>query len=51
VIAADGRVAVMPPNLGYRQAAAGTEGAHYALSHIRRAKIGSSHRPAPLCGA
>jgi NADPH:quinone reductase-like Zn-dependent oxidoreductase len=43
VIAADGRVAIMPPNLGYEQAAPGTEGAHYALSHIRRAKIGSSH--------
>jgi NADPH:quinone reductase-like Zn-dependent oxidoreductase len=43
VIADSGRVAVMPPNLDYEQAAAGTEGAHYALSHIRRAKIGSSH--------
>jgi NADPH:quinone reductase-like Zn-dependent oxidoreductase len=44
VIAENGRVAVMPPNLDYEQAAPGTEGAHYALSHIRRAKIGSSHR-------
>jgi NADPH:quinone reductase-like Zn-dependent oxidoreductase len=43
VIAEDGRVAVMPPNLGYEQAAAGTEGAHYALSHIRRAQVGSGH--------
>ncbi len=43
VIAEDGRIAVMPPNLDYAQAAAGNEGAHYALSHIRRAKIGSSH--------
>ena len=43
VIAEDGRIAVMPPDLDYEQAAAGTEGAHYALSHIRRAKIGSSH--------
>ena len=43
VIAEDGRIAVMPPNLDYEQAAAGTEGAHYALSHIRRAKISSSH--------
>ena len=43
VIAEDGRIAIMPPNLDYEQAAAGTEGAHYALSHIRRAKIGSSH--------
>ena len=43
VIAGDGRIAVMPPNLDYEQAAAGTEGAHYALSHIRRAKVRSSH--------
>ena len=43
VIAEDGRIAVMPPDLDYEQSAAGTEGAHYALSHIRRAKIGSSH--------
>ena len=43
VIAEDGRVAVMPPNLDYQQAAPATEGAHYALSHIRRAKIGSGH--------
>lgn len=43
VIAEDGRVAVMPPNLDYERAAPGTEGAHYALSHIRRAKIASSH--------
>ncbi len=41
VIGEDGLVAVMPANLGYEQAAAGTEGAHYALSHIRRAKIRS----------
>jgi NADPH:quinone reductase-like Zn-dependent oxidoreductase len=39
VIGANGRVAVMPAGLGYEQAAPGTEGAHYALSHIRRAKI------------
>jgi NADPH:quinone reductase-like Zn-dependent oxidoreductase len=44
VIADNGRVAVMPPNLDYEQAAPGTEGAYNALSHIRRAKIGSSHR-------
>ena len=42
VIAEEGRIAIMPPNLDYEQAAAGTEGAHYALSHIRRAKISSS---------
>lgn len=41
VIGEDGLVAVMPADLGYEQAAAGTEGAHYALSHIRRAKIRS----------
>jgi NADPH:quinone reductase-like Zn-dependent oxidoreductase len=41
VIAGDGRIAVMPPDLDYERAAAGTGGAHYALSHIRRAKIGS----------
>ena len=41
VIREDGRVAEVPANLGYEQAAPGTEGAHYALSHIRRAKIGS----------
>ena len=41
VIREDGRVAAIPVNLGYEQAAPGTEGAHYALSHIRRAKIGS----------
>jgi NADPH:quinone reductase-like Zn-dependent oxidoreductase len=44
VIAEDGRVAAMPPNLEYEQAVPGTEGARYALSHIRRAKSGSSHR-------
>jgi NADPH:quinone reductase-like Zn-dependent oxidoreductase len=43
VIAEDGRVAIMPTNLGYEQAAPATEGAHYALSHIRTAKIGSGH--------
>jgi NADPH:quinone reductase-like Zn-dependent oxidoreductase len=44
VIGADGRVAKIPSNVGYEHAAAATEGAHYALSHIRRAKIGSNHR-------
>jgi NADPH:quinone reductase-like Zn-dependent oxidoreductase len=39
VIGATGRIAVMPASLGYEQAAPGTEGAHYALSHIRQAKI------------
>ena len=43
MIGEDGQVAVMPANLGYEQAAPATEGAHYALSHMRRAKIGSGH--------
>jgi NADPH:quinone reductase-like Zn-dependent oxidoreductase len=43
VIAGDGRVAAIPVSLEYEQAAPGTEGAHYALSHIRRANIGSGH--------
>ena len=43
VIGEHGRVAVIPAALGYQQAAPATEGAHYALSHIRRAKIGSGH--------
>ena len=36
VIGEDGRVAVIPAALGYQQAVPATEGAHYALSHIRR---------------
>ncbi len=40
-IRADGPVAAMPTRLGYDVAAASTEGAHYALSHIRRAAIRS----------
>jgi NADPH:quinone reductase-like Zn-dependent oxidoreductase len=32
-------LATMPSNLTLQQAAAGTEGAHYALSHIRAAEI------------
>ena len=43
VIREDGRVAAVPPHVGYEQAAPGTEGAHYALSHIRRAKIDRGH--------
>ena len=34
-------LAPMPANVTYEQAAAGTEGSHYALSHIRAAKIQS----------
>lgn len=43
-IAQDGTLAAMPPNVSFAEAAAGTEGAHYALSNIRKAKIGSGHR-------
>jgi NADPH:quinone reductase-like Zn-dependent oxidoreductase len=35
----DGSVATMPTNLTYEEAAASTEGSHYALSMIRTAKI------------
>ena len=37
----DGSVATMPANVTYQQAAPSTEGAHYALGHIRAAKIHS----------
>ena len=37
----DGSVAAMPANVTYRQAAPSTEGSHYALAHIRAAKIHS----------
>ena len=40
VIPETGLVAAMPANLTYQEAAPGTEGSHYALAHIRRAKIG-----------
>ena len=35
----DGSVATMPANLIYQEAAPSTEGSHYALCHIRAAKI------------
>ncbi len=35
----DASLATMPANLTFEQAAAGTEGSHYALSHIRAARI------------
>ncbi|MEO8827718.1 NAD(P)-dependent alcohol dehydrogenase [Lapillicoccus sp.] len=38
-IAENASLAVMPPDLTYAQAAAATEGAHYALSHVRAAKV------------
>jgi NADPH:quinone reductase-like Zn-dependent oxidoreductase len=37
----DGSLATMPANLTYEQAAPSTEGSHYALSLIRKAKIHS----------
>jgi len=37
----DGSLATMPANLTYQQAAPSMEGAHYALSHIRAAKVRS----------
>jgi NADPH:quinone reductase-like Zn-dependent oxidoreductase len=39
VVPEDGLVATLPAKLGYQEAAPGTEGSHYALAHIRRAKI------------
>jgi NADPH:quinone reductase-like Zn-dependent oxidoreductase len=42
-IRADGALATIPANATYEQAAAGTEGSHYALSLIRGAKLGSGH--------
>ncbi|HEY5785288.1 MAG TPA: NAD(P)-dependent alcohol dehydrogenase [Microlunatus sp.] len=38
-IPADGSVTTMPANLSYVEAAPSTEGSHYALAHIRGAKI------------
>jgi NADPH:quinone reductase-like Zn-dependent oxidoreductase len=38
-IPGDGSVATMPANVSYEEAAASTEGSHYALSFIRKAKI------------
>jgi NADPH:quinone reductase-like Zn-dependent oxidoreductase len=40
-IAEDGSLATMPANLTFEEAAASTEGSHYALSLIRKAKIHS----------
>jgi len=41
VVPETGLVATMPANLTYEEAAPGTEGSHYALSHLRRAGIRS----------
>ncbi len=38
-IPADGSLATMPANVTYREAAPSTEGSHYALAHIKAAKI------------
>ena len=40
-VSEDGSVATMPANVTYQQAAPSTEGSHYALAHIRVAKIRS----------
>lgn len=43
-IRADGAVAAVPPNVRFEEAAAGTEGSHYALAFIRKAAItGGQH--------
>jgi NADPH:quinone reductase-like Zn-dependent oxidoreductase len=39
VISEDGLLATTPANLSYEEAAASTEGSHYALSLIRKAKV------------
>ena len=39
----DGAIATMPSDMTYEEAAPSTEGAHYALSAIRKAKIGDGH--------
>jgi NADPH:quinone reductase-like Zn-dependent oxidoreductase len=41
VVAQDGLVATIPANVTFEEAAPGTEGSHYALAHIRRARIAS----------
>jgi NADPH:quinone reductase-like Zn-dependent oxidoreductase len=40
----DGSLATMPANVTYEEAAPGTEGSHYALSMISKAKIQSGQR-------
>jgi NADPH:quinone reductase-like Zn-dependent oxidoreductase len=42
-ISENGALAIIPSNLSYEQAAPGTEGSHYALGFIRKARIGSGH--------
>ena len=40
----DGAIATIPADLSFEDAAPSTEGSHYALSLITKAKIGSGHR-------
>ncbi|MDA4129895.1 MAG: NAD(P)-dependent alcohol dehydrogenase [Thaumarchaeota archaeon] len=40
----DGMLAIMPSNMTYEEAAAITEGAHYALNNIRKANVRSGQR-------
>jgi NADPH:quinone reductase-like Zn-dependent oxidoreductase len=40
----DGSLALIPANLTYAQAALATEGSHYALANIRKAKIRAGQR-------
>ncbi|HJS27462.1 MAG TPA: NAD(P)-dependent alcohol dehydrogenase [Actinomycetota bacterium] len=41
---ADGAIATMPADLGFVEAAPSTEGSHYALSSLRKARIRSGRR-------
>ena len=43
VIPEDGFLATMPAQLSFEEAAPSTEGSHYALTFIRKAKVGSGH--------
>jgi NADPH:quinone reductase-like Zn-dependent oxidoreductase len=40
---ADGALALIPPNMRYEEVAPGTEGSHYSLGFIRKAKIQPGH--------
>ena len=44
VIAQDRAIAAIPPGVSYEQAAASTEGAHYALCYIRAARVRAGTR-------
>lgn len=43
VVAEDGRIAAIPQGLSYEEAAPGTEGSHYAMSHLAKAKVQPGH--------